>query len=228
MSLYPAVLSEEKTIRLALAGRSISRFGDGELKICRGGRAKSQDHDPQLSKILRTILKDTDGPCLPCIPRVEPRGPKAKFWDNYEGPPYRWFYRQGGVYGSAFVTRPDSAPEIDRPDYWGLVRGLWRYRDVILIRGSKKSLTPERLLGAASVEDVIAPHSNAWNEHKAILERLRGESRRVILCLGATATALAWILAQEGIHALDLGHIGMYMRRIGEDGTVGARRSEKD
>lgn len=170
---------------------------------------------------------DTDGPCLPCIPRIRPRGPKATFWDQYEGAPYTWIYKPNAVYGSAFVTRPDSAPEIDTPEYWALVRLFWECQDVVLVRGGEKSLTADRLEGAASVQEIIGPVQQAWAIHRDLFKQLRGERRRVLLCLGATATALAWMLAQEGVHAVDLGHVGMFMKRIGADGRVGPRRMDK-
>jgi len=37
----------------------------------------------------------------------------------------------------------------------------------------------------------------------------------ILLCLGPTATVLAWRLAKRGKWALDLGHIGMFMKRLG-------------
>jgi hypothetical protein len=36
----------------------------------------------------------------------------------------------------------------------------------------------------------------------------------VLICLGPTATVLAWRLARKGVHAIDLGHVGMFMRRF--------------
>lgn len=227
---YPKVLSEPTTLHEAHMGRSLARFGDGELKICQGRSAKSQPHDAQLSAILRRILVTTDGPCLPCIPRITKEGPKWEFWREFTMPPWIWLYKAtAGAYGSSFITRPDSAPEIDNAGYWASLTGLWAGRDVVLVRGSTKSLIADRLPGAASVHEIVAPTQNAWQAHRELFTRLRKEKRRVILCLGATATALAWMLAEEGVHALDLGHVGMFLKRLGEDGTVGAkRRNDKD
>lgn len=227
---YPDVLSEWATLQAAADGVSLSRFGDGELKICQGRDAKSQQHHPELSAALCRILMDKAGPCLPCIPRDVRGGPKAKFWRHYlTDRAILRLYRPGATYGSAFVTRPDSAPAIDVPDYWAQVRLLWEGRDVVLVRGSGKSLTAQRLPGARSVHEIVGPVQHAWKARKELFGQLRGERRRVILCLGATATVLAWQLAQEGVHALDLGHIGMFTKRIGQDGTVGAaRRNDKD
>jgi hypothetical protein len=227
---YPDTMDEAATIRLALAGRSLARFGDGELKLINGRDAVSQRGDPTLASALRRILLATDTPALPCIPRLRPKGPKAEFWKQYERQPYVGFYKSRGRYGSAFVTRPDSAPHIDTPEYWALVRQLWQDKDVILVRGSGKSLTPERLSDAASVEEIMVPVQHAWTERSSLYTRLRSEkSRPVILCCGATATVLAHELAERGVHALDLGHLGMFTKRIGADGIVGtARRNDKD
>lgn len=226
---YPRVLSERDTIQAALDGRSLARFGDGELKIIRGRDAKSQRYHPDLARILRGMLQTEGTAVLPCIPRLVPSGPKDEFWRPYALPPYTWFYTRNAAYGSSFITRPDSAPHIDDPFYWSLVRQLWMDRDVVLVRGSGKSLTPERLAGARSVKEILGPVQHAWAAHRELFQQLRGEKRRVLLCLGATATALAYMLAEEGVHALDLGHLGMFTKRIGEDGTVGAaRRNDKD
>lgn len=145
------------------------------------------------------------------------------------GRPWTRLYAHSGTYGSAFVTRPDSAPEIDNAGYWESTRQLWADRDVVLLRGSGKSLTRDRLPGAASVKEIIGPVQHAWAEHQELFAMLKGERRRVLLCLGATATVLAWRLCQEGVHAIDCGHLGMFTKRLGEDGTVGAkRRNDKD
>lgn len=213
-------------------GRSIARFGDGELKIATGRDAKSQQHNHQLSAALCRILHDMNGPCLPCIPRPAsiPES-KAVFWRPYmTAREYLRLYRPDGCYGSAFVTRPDSAPSIDNAGYWESVRKLWAGRDVVLVRGSTKSLTADRLGGAASVTEIVGPVQHAWREHADLFARLKREkSRQIILCLGATATVLASWLAHEGAWALDLGHLGMFTKRIGADGTVGAgRRNDKD
>lgn len=226
---YPRVLTEAATLQAAHLGSSIARYGDGELKLCRGRSAKSQEHQPALSAMLSRILLDTSGPCLPCIPRLIADGPKHQFWKEFYRPPWTRLYAATGSYGSSFITRPDSAPDIDNAGYWASIDDLWKGRDVVLIRGSTKSLTAERLWRARSVHEIVGPVQHAWKEHRDIFENVRDERRRVILCLGATATVLAWMLSYEGVHALDLGHVGMFTKRIGPDGTVGAAHlSKKD
>lgn len=222
MSLgYPPVLDEATTLKFVQTGTSLARFGDGEIKLALGHSAKSQQAAPDLAAALRQVLNEVGGHCLACIPRMDFGSPKAAFWETYKRRQVVALYRPRKIYGSAFVTRPDSAPSIDTPEYWEEVVDIWRDRDVVLVRGSTKSLTADRLVGAGAVEEIVGARQHAWAEHAALFERLRRENRRVILCLGATATVLAWRLSHEGVQALDLGHVGMFLRRRGEDGRTG-------
>lgn len=207
------LLDEFETLEEANAGRSIARFGDGELKLATGRDAKSQPHHDALERRLREILKSPAAGPLVCIPRANRKSPKFDLWETFERPGYLNLYDAGGTYGSPFITRPDSAPWILSDVYWERVIDLWRDRDVVLVRGPNKSLTPTDLAAARSVEDVLCPAQNAWTVSGELFQRLSGENRRVIFCLGATATVLAWTLGRGGVHALDLGHIGMFMRR---------------
>jgi hypothetical protein len=62
----------------------------------------------------------------------------------------------------------------------------------------------------------------AWSAQNAYAEINRIEAEimsepagPVLMCLGVTATVLAARLAAKGVHALDLGHIGMFRRHAG-------------
>lgn len=210
---YPSVLSEDETLREVLAGRSLARYGDGEFKICNGAGAKAQQSDKRLTRRLREILKDS-GDCLVGIPNVRSETPKAVLWHKQSQIGVKYLGKDR-TYGSAFVTRPDSAPWIDRPDYWQAVESLWRGRDVTLVRGSGKSLTAEDLnvSGAGRVTEIIGPRQHGWGDYDSLMERI-GTPERVLLCLGPAATAMAVDLCAKGVHAIDLGHIGMFLRKV--------------
>lgn len=211
---YPRVLSEGDTLAAAHDGMSLARYGDGELKLALDKDAKSQRGAPDLAKALRRILSAPPSPCLVCIPNIESATPKAPFWGQYKAEKYTGLY-SAPLYGSSFITRPDSAPWIDTPEYWSSVIRLWRGRDVVLVRGSSKSLTKDDLRAARSVDELVVSRQHAWEDYPALLARLVTERRRVLLCLGATATVLAFNLARAGVHALDLGHVGMFLRKEG-------------
>lgn len=209
------MVNEDDTIDLALAGMSLARFGDGELRLAVGADAISQrERSPQLMAELRAMLKERPGNCLVCIPNIDSATPKADSWAKYADPKFVSLYGQQ-VFGSSFITRPDSAPWIDRPDYWDKVEQLWRGRDIVMVLGDEKSLTPERCASAASIRVVQGPRKNAYAEVDRLEAEIGTPSGPVLMCLGVTATVLAARLAVKGVHALDLGHIGMFRRHAG-------------
>lgn len=211
MRPYPLVRGELDTMRLVAEGRSLARFGDGELKMAgHGAGIKSQNRDLNLSRRLLEILQDS-GQCLVGIPNIRSETPKAAHWGKHMG--YAPILADR-PYVSAFVTRPDSAPWIDTPEYWDLLESLWLGQDVTLVRGSGKSFTAERLqeAGAGTVTEILAPRQHAWAEYQQLLDRI-GTPARAILCLGPTATVMAVDLCARGVHAIDLGHMGMFYKK---------------
>lgn len=209
---YPAVLSEAETLARAAAGASLARYGDGELSIIRGGDCVSQVRDPKLAAELAGILAEKNGAALACIPNVV--ATRREGWKSYADPKFAALYT-GGPYGSSFITRPDSAPWIDTPDYWATVRSLWEGKDVTLVLGTQRSLRPTELPGAHAVREVWGPRRDAYAQLDRIEDEVGKPSGPVLICLGPAATALAARLARKGVHALDLGHVGMFMRHAG-------------
>lgn len=209
---YPDVLTERETMRRAVAGASLARFGDGELSICLGGSSVSQQYDPALRKELCEILYGVAGPVLPCIPRLDPSGPRYAYWEKYATDRHTALYR-APLFGSSFVTRPDNAPWIDRPDYWEHVASLWRGRDVLYVSG-EATLANVIAKTAGNIQIVACAKRDAYSD----IDRIEAEcshsnrGRPVLIALGAAGTALAARLARKGLHALDLGHIGQFMK----------------
>lgn len=210
---YPTVLSEDATLDLVLAGRSLARFGDGELKLATGRAIKAQTWNPALETALRQVAENT-GVCLTGAPNIAAHAMPAEkaAYTRFCGEVRHVSVYGPGPFGSSFVSRPDCAPHIDRPDYWAKLRGLWADRDVILVRGSGKSFRPADLAAAASCHEILGPPIEAWDIADELYAALKSESRTVILCLGAVATVLAWRLAETGVHAVDLGGVGRFMR----------------
>lgn len=215
---YPSVMSEEKTLDLILKGRSIARYGDGEFRIAdHVTTIKNQNADAKLTERLAHILQDS-GECLVGIPNIyrviesNPDGQKVEYWTKYLWARSLLADRQ---YVSAFISRPDSAPWINTADYWAKVETLWKGQDVCVVRGSGKSLTTADLNGARTVTEILCPRNSAFSEYDSILDRILSvKPKRVLLGLGPTATVLAVDLCAKGIHAIDLGHLAMFMRKF--------------
>lgn len=215
MTQYPQVLGERETLALVCQGRSLSRYGDGEFKMAaHGAGIKSQEANPFLSERLKAILLES-GECLVGIPNIHQvteqhvSDQKVEHWSKYLR--FRSLLTNR-PYVSSFVTRPDSAPCINTPDYWALLESLWLGQDVTLVRGSGKSLCAEDLGGARVVREILAPRQHAWAEYRDLVKRI-GTPDRVLICLGPTATVMAVDLCAKGVHAIDLGHVGMFRRK---------------
>lgn len=223
---YPKVMSEIDTVRAALAGRSIARLGDGELRLADGGASISQVGGRAISFAMLYALAGGHG-VLTCIPHMQ--SPKyEKTWCRYNMDKYIRMYRRK-EYGSAFITRPDSAPWIDTPEYWDLVEQLWAGKDITLVISEEHtSLRPEQLESANSIRLIEGPRRDAYERINDLMEAVgplkKGDP--VILCLGACATVMAIELHKRyEAHALDLGHIGRMIRHKGKgkwSGSVSA------
>ncbi len=225
MTEYPHVLGEFDTMHRIVAGASIARYGDGELKMAHHPASiKSQDHHPDLQRRLYEILQES-GDCLVGIPNIRSETPKIGNWRKYRSSAPMLAERE---YVSSFVTRPDSAPWIDVPEYWDLLASLWVGQDVTLVRGSGKSFTAERLMaaGAGNVTEIMAPRQQAWKEYDSLLERI-GTPKRALLCLGPTATVMAVDLCAKGVHAIDMGHLGMFWQKHVEGRPMWVTEEEK-
>lgn len=207
---YPAVLGELETLKAICAGASIARYGDGEFKMAaHNAGIKSQEPHAVLSQRLREILHNS-GDCLVGIPNIRSETPKAEFW----GPQMRFAgLLSDRPYVSSFISRPDSAPWINTAAYWALLESLWVGQDITVVGGSGKSLQPEDLVGAGTITHIQCPRQHAFAEYASILDRI-GTPKRALLCLGPTATVLAVDLCARGVHAIDLGHVGMFLRKV--------------
>lgn len=211
MEQYPQVVGEWPTLELVLGGQSITRYGDGEFRLAMGGTKNiSQIAHPTLRQELCDILVTKQKFCLVAIPVMDPTSPKWWFWSKYETK-YPRMLEKKVTYYSQFITRPDSAPHIDVPEFYEKLESLWRGQEVVLVRGSERSLVESRgpMSSAKRTHPVLCARRDAYAEIdrcEAEIERLG--VKKVLLCAGAMATVLTYRLAKKGFHAVDLGHIG--------------------
>ena len=222
------IMDEYQTIHYLLANRaSIARYGDGELKLCLGKSAKSQISDEMMQHRLKKILKSSDNAkCVVGIPRIYSDGDfvrmserKGGFWKKYSGGRFSSLYNQNKMYGSAFITRPDAAPDIDKVEYYDLVKSIWRDRDVLVMHGEGTGFLKRiSILETAKTYEVMqGPIRDAFSEHYNLMTMLLNSSDPetvILLSLGPEATILAYDLAEKNRQALDLGHMGMFYAHV--------------
>lgn len=180
--------------------------------MCLGGSCVSQVANGKLRAELCAILSSKTA-ALACIPVMSANSPLyEKCWIKYEQPKYVGLYGKK-QFGSAFVSRPDSAPWINTLEYWAEIEKLWDKKDVVLVVGeSGGSLTPEMMEGAKSIRVVTGPRRDAY----AVIDSLEAmidnhTAGPILICLGACATALAERLAKKGLWAVDIGHLGRFL-----------------
>lgn len=226
MDRFPQTLDERATLHAMLSGRSIARFGDGELRLAQGipaKRCKTQEHDPKLQQELAKLIRGPTS-ALICLPNLRHSLPDYdRNWRNFvEHRKWAEMIDPAPFYGSSFVTRPDVVPSINTDDYWAKFKSLWEGKSVVLVIGRRveggkdHSLVPERVLNAANdVRTVYGPQENAYSEIDRIeRDTCRGFPDIVLICLGATATCLVERIARRGgPQSLDLGHLGRFMAK---------------
>lgn len=215
MNEYPRVVNENDTLDAVLSGKSITRYGDGEFRLAMGGTKNvSQIAHPRLREELCEILVTPQKFCLVAIPDMNDKSPKWWFWSKYQNKYPRMLHPKMTYY-SQFITRPDSAPGIDVPEFYDRMEKLWMGQEVVLVRGSERSLVEGRgtMALATKVHPVLCARRDAYQEIDRV-ERdvLALNTKRVLLCAGAMATVLTYRLAKKGLHAIDLGHIGYLWR----------------
>ncbi|MEN6621480.1 MAG: GT-D fold domain-containing glycosyltransferase [Smithella sp.] len=219
---YPKVVDEEETVSKLIAGASIARYGDGELKLCLGKSIKCQDYDINLSIALKKILKSS-GACLVGIPRINDLSfmteQKKKFWTSFASNKYTSLYYPNMRYYSSFITRPDSVPSLYTQEYFDSIKRIWEGKKVILINGDNRKMDRDQsLFDNCTYTRWEAPAQNAWSEYWSILGQcaMQPKDTVFVLGLGPTATVLAYELNMLGYQALDLGHIGMFYSKFKE------------
>jgi glycosyltransferase family protein len=222
------ISNEYDTIQTILVRKaSLGRFGDGELRVCIGGKIKSQDYNYKLKKRLIEVLGSNYFNFLIGVPRVFYR--RSHYPSEFH---WRKFFTRSKIrnlledhkqYYSSFISRVESAPNIINRDYWDLVKQLWQGRDIVIVEGEHNQFSESCkqsgfLKGAASITILKCASKNAFNHYYSILEQCLHypKASLFVLSLGATATVLAYDLFSKGRQALDVGRLGIHYNRIKE------------
>lgn len=210
---WPKVLGEFATIERVLAGWSLSRFGDGELKIMGGKGYVREPPNNALTSELRTAFLTPNHRCLVAIPTMDPKGPKYDNWTRHADRFLKLLDRDR-TYGSAFVSRPDSAPWISTRVYARLVESLWRGKRVVVVCEKGGSMVNTVRRAAGRVFHISCPRVEAYSRIGHLEAGVRKlEPEVVILSAGPTASCLANRLAPD-VHAIDLGSAGGFLGRL--------------
>lgn len=211
---YPTVIGEFATVEALLGGKSLARFGDGELKLM---HVKGYFREPASEKLaaeLRATLQQPHANCLVGIPTWDPAGPKYDNWLRHRDR-FAKLLNPELQYYSAFITRPDSAPWVNTMDFARLIERLWCAKRVAVLSERDNSLLKVVRLSAKRLKHIECPHREAYAEidrFETAIVKARPDI--ALLSCGPTATCLANRLAGRGVQAVDLGSAGGYLLKL--------------
>lgn len=222
------IMSPDRTISYIRKHRcSIARFGDGEFDLILGTRDLCFQHqNAEIALALRDVLCSSNDSLLLCVPRCmnTTKGCNdhaASFWVDWGRNGHhekivemiRSCSGKSCLFGDALITRPyidwKSSKRAERT-YPKLCK-LWDNEAIIIVEGEQTRMGVGNDLfdNAKSIKRILCPAENAFEYLKdikqAILRNYNGEL--IIMALGPTATVLVADISQDGIWALDIGHI---------------------
>lgn len=218
----PKVLTNFETIDLIVKTRcSVSRFGDGEIKLAAGKDISFQTAQPLLRQKLQSVLGSDDDRLLVCIPNVFESlshftQADGLYWKNHLARYRKHWYRftpKNKIYGNSFVSRVYMCfnEKEQACAYFDALKKIWDGRDVVLVEGAKSRLGIGNNLfdNAHSVRRILGPVTQAFSQYDDLLAQVRKieKSALVILAMGPLATVMPFDLLDDGFQAVDLGHI---------------------
>ena len=178
------IMNDKQTVEEILNGKSISRFGDGELSLIINNEAIGyQDADCSLNKALMAVLKKPSDNLIVCVPRGlvyrDDLTRKAKwFWVWYLS-----MYKEKICsllnkeyeYGNTNFTRfyMDLKDKSKTKNKVKSLKKIWDRKKILIIEGEKTRLgvTNDLFDNATSVNRFIVPSKNAFRKYRLILEK---------------------------------------------------------
>lgn len=220
----PDVLSDEETIQYILKHNcSISRYGDGEMRLMRGVDLEFQVYERELAKKLKEVK--TAEKCLVCIPSIFNKeifnlknitDKEYYYWKKfkkYRGGLWNSYFKNQAPLGDAFVSRfyLRKRNKAIVGNYIVLLKQLWQDRNILFVEGEQSRLGVGNDLfdNAISIRRILCPPTNSFDKYEEIKDAILKNANKddlIIMALGPTATVLSYELSPK-LQCLDLGHI---------------------
>lgn len=221
-SFKPEILSVDETIAYILNNQcSVSRFGDGEIRLAAGVDISFQVSTREIRQQLRQVLRSDEPGLLICLPSAFEKLDHMtidtkKYWKKHMAR-YRceWcrYLHKGQTYGNAFISRNYMCfvDKNNASDYFNSLKRLWDNRNIVFVEGEKSRLGIGNDLfdNARSIRRILGPSTYAFKKYTQLLDEANKleKSCLIILALGPVATVLAYDLNKLGYQALDMGHV---------------------
>lgn len=217
------VATEFETLQQINNGKSLIRFGDGEISIITNSDIGFQKFDRDLKHRLIKIIKSSNDGLIICIPgpignKDDYLTEKAKdFWANHKKHAFCYwaFYtKKNKQYYNTQVTR--CYIDINRIQITKTLfnewKKLWEKRNILIVEGefTRMGIMNDLFSNSQRIRRIIAPSTNAYSNYKRILNSIlinRQKDELILISLGPTAKVLVYDLFLNGITAIDVGHL---------------------
>lgn len=214
---------DETIDELLCTGKSMVRFGDGEIVMIKGVDLMLQKASPEIGEGLSNILAYPYDDLIVTIPGIfdtlSDHCPESRqFWRDHLlfcRKTYEKYCNPDRIYYTTFVSRCYYYAK-DRSNcgrWFAKIRKIWENRDIVVVEGEKthNGVGNDLLDSARSIERIICPPSDAYGALPAILEACMGygKDRLFLLSVGVAAKFLAAELFRQGYRVLDIGNLDM-------------------
>lgn len=218
----PRVASIDTTIEKIINEKcSVSRFGDGELKLVAGKSISFQKHSSLLETRLKEVLVSNNEGHIVCIPDIFSDNSQytesyAEYWKSHlKRFRFKWYknLNMKQEYFNSFISRfylcYQDRQKSER--FFKKIKKIWNERDVVIIEGefSRLGVGNDLFENTKSVKRILAPKKDAFSSYNEIVKFVTNMDKDILIliALGPTATVLSLDLHNEGFQAVDIGHI---------------------
>ncbi len=215
------ILTTEECLEELKKGKSIARFGNGELDLITGKGLTFQEPNPILIRRLKEILQSEQDFCMIGIPDeinqfenlteesehfwIEYMYKTRKIWLKYLHPTMQYCTSN---LSRIYIRRKDHS---NCEKYFSMIKDIWKDRNVLICETSdvKTGIGNDLLSECKSIRRIICPTEDPFDHYEQILSKLKQEEKDtiILIVLGPTATILTYDLAKEGYQVLDIGHL---------------------
>ena len=203
---------------------SLSRFGDGELRMMLNSRSSTQFQEsrPRLMRALRELFSEhlTASEWMLAVPPILEAPVWAHFYRDY-GPSLHSLYKEQSLLGNSFCSRGllfalhGEAGVSAWSELWAGERAL-----VVTGRGSRFEVVPQLFGSLKSMDFLFASPVNAYSSLPELVGHVTSSSNFsiVLIALGPAGSVLAAELAKRGVWSIDIGHLSNSYQAVFEKG----------
>ncbi len=201
---------------------SMSRFGDGEIKLLSGESTDFQTYNIEIGEKLREIIISNSenhivGLPHPWLSLFQLKYDAFEYWSAYLSKNLETKILPNIDTSKTYYDTNFTRFYIDYPSYKNakktipLIKQIWEGQDICFIEGeySRLGVGNDLFNNSKSISRIICPARNAFQVYQSIIEKAckLPKTTLILIALGMTATCLAYDLCSLGYWAIDIGHI---------------------